>query len=84
MIYQITHDFSFGVWAAFYNNYKAVLGMIALAGMIHLIPDDLADRMIDRFTKIPMIAYITAFFAFVILYGFFKSSEQVLPIYLQF
>jgi len=84
MIYQITHDFSFSVWTAFYNNYKAVLGMIALAGMIHLIPDDLAGRMIGRFTKIPMIAYITAFFAFVILYGFFKSAEQVLPIYLQF
>jgi alginate O-acetyltransferase complex protein AlgI len=52
--------------------------------MIHLIPDDLADKMIDRFAKVPMIAYIAAFFAFVILYGFFKSAEQVLPIYLQF
>jgi alginate O-acetyltransferase complex protein AlgI len=84
MIYQVTHDFSFNVWPGFYNNYKAVLGMIVLAGMIHLIPDDLADKVIDRFTKVPMIAYVTAFFAFVIVYGFFKSAEPVLPIYLQF
>jgi hypothetical protein len=28
MIYQITHDFSFSVWGAFFNNYKPVLFMI--------------------------------------------------------
>ncbi|MEI9959354.1 MAG: hypothetical protein WDM90_24245 [Ferruginibacter sp.] len=84
MLYQISHNFSFSVWNAFYANYKEVLAMIAIAACIHLIPDDFADRMIAKFTKIPMVAYIVAFFAFVLLYGFFKSSEQVLPIYLQF
>jgi alginate O-acetyltransferase complex protein AlgI len=31
-----------------------------------------------------MVAYLVLFFAFVLLYGVFKSAEPVLPIYLKF
>jgi len=84
MIYQITHDLKFSVWGAFYGNYKSVLWMIGLAFVLHAIPDDTADKLIGRFRKIPMPVYIVIFFLFVILYGYFKSSEPVMPIYLQF
>jgi D-alanyl-lipoteichoic acid acyltransferase DltB (MBOAT superfamily) len=84
MIHQITHDFSFSVWGAFFANYKSVLGMMALAFIIHAIPDDYADKMIGRFQKIPLPVYMAVFFLFVIVYGFFKSAEPVMPIYLQF
>jgi hypothetical protein len=84
MIHQIAHDFSFSVWGAFFTNYKPVLAMIALAFAIHAIPDDYADNLIGRFQKVPMAAYITIFFIFVIVYGYFKSAEPVMPIYLQF
>ena len=84
MIHQITHDFSFSVWGAFFNNYKMVLGMIGLAFLLHAIPDDYADKLIGRFQKIPLPVYIAVFFIFVIVYGFFKSAEPVMPIYLQF
>ncbi|MGQ0738326.1 MAG: MBOAT family O-acyltransferase [Bacteroidota bacterium] len=84
MIYQITHDFSFSVWGAFFDNYKPVLAMIALALLLHAIPDDYADKLIGRFRKVPMPVYIGLFFVFVIMYGYFKSSEPVMPIYLQF
>lgn len=84
MIHQIRYDFSFSVWGAFFDNYKAVLGMMALAGLLHAVPDNYADRIIGRFPRIPMIAYLVIFFAFVLLYGMFKSAEPVLPIYLQF
>lgn len=84
MIHQIFFDFSPSVWKAFYANYSPVLAILALAFLLHLIPDDLADRVIGKFNKIPMLGYIALFFAFVIVYGFFKSSEQVLPIYLKF
>ena len=84
MLYQITHDFSFSVWKAFFNNYKPVLGMIALALLLHAIPDDYADKVIAGFRKIPMPVYIALFFVFVIIYGYFKSAEPVMPIYLQF
>ncbi len=84
MIHQITHDFSFSVWGAFFANYKPVLAMMLLAGLLHAIPDNYADRIINRFPKIPMLAYLAVFFVFVLLYGAFKSAEPVLPIYLQF
>jgi alginate O-acetyltransferase complex protein AlgI len=84
MLYQITHDFGFSVWRPFFNNYKSVLAMIALAFMLHAIPDDYADKVIGRLRKIPMPVYIALFFIFVIVYGFFKSSEPVMPIYLRF
>ena len=84
MIHQITHDFSFSVWVAFFDNYKSVLGMIGLALVLHAVPDDYAGKMISRFQKIPLVAYITVFFLFVIVYGFFKAAEPVMPIYLQF
>jgi hypothetical protein len=58
--------------------------MMLLAALLHAIPDDYADRIIDRFPKIPMVAYLAVFFAFVLLYGAFKSAEPVMPIYLQF
>lgn len=84
MLHQIMHDFSFSVWGAFFANYKPVLGMMALAFVIHAIPDGYADKMIGRFQKIPLPVYIAVFFLFVIVYGFFKSAEPVMPIYLQF
>ncbi len=84
MLNQIWYNFSFDVWGAFYGNYHAVLWMIAFAFLLHAIPDSLADKLLDRFPRIPMLGYITVFFLFVILYGFFKSAEPVMPIYLQF
>jgi len=84
MLYQISHDLSFSVWGAFFGNYWPVLGMITLALLLHAIPDDYADKLISRFKIVPMPVYIALFFVFVIIYGYFKSSEPVMPIYLQF
>jgi hypothetical protein len=84
MLYQITHNFSFSVWPGFFGNYWPVLLMMLLAYLLHAIPDDYADKIIGRFQRIPLRVYIGIFFIFVILYGYFKSSEPVMPIYLQF
>jgi len=84
MIHQILHDFSFSVWGAFFANYKPVLAMIMLAALLHAIRDDYADKIIARFQRIPLPVYISIFFVFVIVYGFFKSATPVMPIYLQF
>lgn len=84
MLHQIGYDFTLSVWPAFANNYWSVLVMMGLAYMLHAIPDDYADRVINRFRRIPLPAYIAVFFVFVVLYGYFKSAEPVMPIYLQF
>lgn len=84
MLQQIAYNLDFSYWGGFYEHYQPVLGMMVLAYLLHTIPDNYADKVIGRFQRVPLIAYMTVFFAFVILYGFFKSSEPVLPIYLQF
>jgi D-alanyl-lipoteichoic acid acyltransferase DltB (MBOAT superfamily) len=84
MISQITSNLDFSVWPAFYDNYKPVLAMILIAGLLHAIPDNYADKIISRFPRLPLVAYLSVFFAFVLLYGLFKSAEPVMPIYLQF
>ena len=84
MIYQIFNNFDISVFGPFYDNYKGVVWMILAAMVLHLIPDNLADKVIARTKTIPMVIYILVFFLFLILYGYFKSAEQVMPIYLQF
>ena len=84
MIYQIFNNFDISVFGPFYDNYKGVVWMILAAMVLHLIPDNLADKVIARTKTIPMVVYILVFFLFLILYGYFKSVEQVMPIYLQF
>ena len=84
MIYQIFNNFDISVFGPFYDNYKGVVWMILVAMVLHLIPDNLADKIIARTKTIPMVVYILVFFLFLILYGYFKSAEQVMPIYLQF
>lgn len=84
MINQIWNNMDLSVWPAFFNNYWSVLLMMLIAYSLHLLTDSLADRLIARFPKIPLAVYIGLFFGFVVLYGYFKSAETVLPIYLQF
>lgn len=84
MIHQITTDMKLSVWNAFAANYWPVLLMMGIAYLLHAIPDRYADRFVLRFRKAPLIAYMIVFFIFVILYGYFKSAEPVMPIYLQF
>lgn len=84
MINQIIYNFDAEVFLPFYDNYKKVIWMIVFAMMIHLIPDDWAEKGVAKLKTVPLTAYIIVFFGFLILYGYFKSAEQVLPIYLQF
>lgn len=84
MLYQVSNNFSFDVWSGFFNNYWPVLLMMLLAYLLHAIPDSYVEKIITRYQRLPLSAYISIFFVFVILYGYFKSSEPVMPIYLQF
>ncbi|SSZ46378.1 MBOAT family O-acyltransferase [Bergeyella zoohelcum] len=84
MLHQIAYNFDWTLFKPFYDNYYAVVWMIVIAGALHLIPDNLADKVIAKMGAIPLVAYIVVFFVFLLVYGMFKSSEQVMPIYLQF
>jgi D-alanyl-lipoteichoic acid acyltransferase DltB (MBOAT superfamily) len=85
IIHQIRYNFQPQYWPDFYSNYKPVIWMISLAMALHVIPDHWSDKLISKINKkTPFIFYLLTFFAFVWLYGYFKSAEQVMPIYLQF
>jgi alginate O-acetyltransferase complex protein AlgI len=84
MLHQITHDFSFTVWPAFFGNYKTVVFLMVLAFLLHAIPDNWMTDRIGRFSRLPLIVYLLIFTGFALLYGVFKSAEPVMPIYLQF
>jgi len=84
MIRRIFFDLDFVYWKQFFGNYKTVLGMLFLAICTHLLPDSLLHKTAARYQRIPMVYFLLIYFLFILLYGYFKSAEQVLPIYLQF
>ncbi|MET0638107.1 MAG: MBOAT family O-acyltransferase, partial [Chitinophagaceae bacterium] len=84
MISQIRFNLDFSVWNAFTANYYAVLVMMGIGYAIHFIPDNYADKVIARFPRLPLAVYVLIFFVFLLVYGYFKSAEPVMPIYLQF
>lgn len=84
MVHQIFTDLNFSVWPEFWGNYHNVIYLMLLGYAIHLIPDDVADKMLPKLQKVPMAAYVITFVIFLIVYAQFKSSTPVMPIYLQF
>ncbi len=84
MIHQIGANFSLSVWPEFFDNYHNVIYLMLLGYGLHLIPDNLPDRLMPRMQKAPMVAYVVVFFVFLVVYAQFKSSVPVMPIYLQF
>lgn len=84
MIHQIRFQFDWAVIIQFFGNYKNVLWMILLGYILHALPETYTERIIDKLQNKPMIVFIIIFFVFLFIYGIFKSSEPVMPIYLKF
>jgi D-alanyl-lipoteichoic acid acyltransferase DltB (MBOAT superfamily) len=84
LITQIGSHFSLSVWAPFWANYHNVIYMMLLGYALHLVPDNVPDLVLRRTEKLPMFTYVLVFLVFVVLYAQFKTSEPVMPIYLQF
>jgi D-alanyl-lipoteichoic acid acyltransferase DltB (MBOAT superfamily) len=84
MFHQIGYNFSFSVWGDFFENYHNVIYLMLLGYALHLIPDGFIEKVLPRFQKAPLVAYIAIFLVFIVIYSQFKSSVPVMPIYLQF
>jgi len=84
MLQQIGFNFSYSTSPLFFTNYWQVISIMVFAFILHAIPDEYSDLIIKKFENKPMLAYISVFSIFLIIYGLFKSSEPVMPIYLQF
>ena len=84
MISQIFTDFSLSVWPTFWGTYHNVIWIMLLGYTLHMVPETLPGVIIARIQKAPMVAFVVAFIAFLVLYAQFKSSTPVMPIYLKF
>ena len=84
MIQQIAFDFSFDAYQPFIENYSPVILMIALGFMLHLLPAGMTEMAKSGLEKLPLAGTLLVFLAFVALYAYFKTSEPIMPIYLQF
>jgi D-alanyl-lipoteichoic acid acyltransferase DltB (MBOAT superfamily) len=83
-LHQIGYQFTFDGGVEFVENYKIVLVMIAIGYAIHLIPDSVPEKIIEKQKNFPLIYFVVLLLSFIALYSFFKSAEPVMPIYLQF
>lgn len=84
MIQQIGAHLRMDVWGAFVAAYPLIAVFIVLAFLLHAIPDSFTQRIPLRMKAWPMAVYLVLFFGFVLLYGYFKAAEPVMPIYLSF
>ena len=58
--------------------------MILLGILIHLVSQKFNHKIIKQLSKEGVLGYLFIFFVFVLVYGYFKAAEPILPIYLQF
>lgn len=84
MFGQIKHQFNFSGFSDFWNNYYNVIGMIVFGLLVHLFPRNLSIKITNKLSNEGILGYMFVFIVFVLVYGFFKSAEPILPIYLQF
>ena len=84
IINQIQHHLVFNIWNQFWGNYYCVLLMIFVGLGLHFLPERYSTKISFKFQKLGIIGFLAIFIVFVFLYGYFKSSEPVMPIYLQF
>lgn len=84
IILQICKNIKLELFIDLFKNYWKVIVMIAVGFTFHFIPDRLDYRMRTLLLGKPLVVYVIVFLFFLFTYGFFKSSEPVMPIYLQF
>jgi hypothetical protein len=84
MLHQITFDLQPALFIDFIKGYWSVVAMMVLGFFMHAIPNHWANAVCTLLQPLKLGWYILVFFLFLLVYGYFKSAEPVLPIYLQF
>ncbi len=84
MINQMAFDFSFDGAIPFMENYGTVIIMITCGFVLHFLPETVTEFVKTRVEKLPLLGSVLVFLAFITIYAYFKTSEPIMPIYLQF
>ncbi|MCZ2141555.1 MAG: MBOAT family protein [Bacteroidia bacterium] len=84
MLNQIISNQSIILWEHALTVYLPVVWMMLFGFIIHAIPDNLADRVIQKINRISVWVYVLVFCLLLIVLIQFKTATPILPIYLQF
>ena len=84
MFVQMKRQFGLNEFAAFWSNYHSVVYMILLGFILHFIPNKISQQFTNRLKQEGVLGYLFLTMIFVLIYGYFKATEPILPIYLQF
>lgn len=84
MLHQIAFNLQPALFVDFIKGYWSVMAMMVLGFFMHAIPNHWANAVCTLLQPLKLGWYILVFFLFLMVYGYFKSAEPVLPIYLQF
>jgi alginate O-acetyltransferase complex protein AlgI len=84
LINQIVHDFQPGVWLELYNGYAMVFWVMLGAFILHFLPKRSENFAEQTMARIPVWGSIAVMVLFIYIVVQVKSSDTMLPIYLQF
>ncbi len=81
---QIGTNFDLGAYRVLFVAYSTVFLMMLLGFGLHFVPQSICDNLVIRMEKLNIIGFMAIFLVFMFIFYQIKSSEQVMPIYLQF
>jgi D-alanyl-lipoteichoic acid acyltransferase DltB (MBOAT superfamily) len=84
MIHQIVFNFYAAGWDLFTDNYASVLLIIFLGYVLHLLPLQWNDFIIDKFSNTHWLLKAAVACIFLVFILILKQADPVMPVYLQF
>jgi D-alanyl-lipoteichoic acid acyltransferase DltB (MBOAT superfamily) len=84
LLHQVAFDFQPEVWLELYNGYTAVFWVMLLGFVLHFLPKRTEIFTEQSLAKVPVIANVVIMVIFFWILIQVKSSETMMPIYLQF
>jgi uncharacterized membrane protein len=84
LIHQVVYDFQPEVWLELYNGYTAVFWIMLLGLVLHFLPKKAELTTESLLGKVPVVGNVVIMVLFIWLLAQVKSSQPMMPIYLQF
>lgn len=84
LLRQIAKNFNAGVLSEIFYNYRNVLGIMLLGFILHAIPKSFECRVKKTISHLPLFVIVLIAITFTFVFLQIKSTEPVMPVYLQF
>lgn len=84
LLHQVAYDFQPEVWLELYNGYTPVFWVMLLGFVLHFLPKKAELWAEHNMSRIPVVGSVVFMVAFIWLLVQVKSSQPMMPIYLQF